>query len=418
MANITPLNQRFYRYTVESFNVLFEGDDQPVVIPPSMVNSVMIEKDFDVDYFPILAVKVMLTSDLYFRIVENKDSVKFRFRMQKYIYDPNSSTPPFKKDVFNDIFTIFLDENTPFIEKQMYERTKSMLGEGSAPQDVGGKEFTLFLFKESDLTNSKKIINNVIGPVTMTGALTYCLATAGIKNILLAPLDNKRSYKDVLLPPFTLLGNLEYLENQYGFFYAGLLAFFDLDRTYMIDYSGKCKAWAKGEYKKTVFNVKYDTNPDNLSPGLFNDENQKTYYINIFPGGIVMKSPSFTADHIEGNNIYFVDPVTGAVNMHKAETYERGEGSYRVMVDKYNNVFIRTSQRLRREEMKNIIEVTMGDFDIDAITPNKEFVFTFEDKSISSTRGGNYRLSRSVFTFTKQGEAFAISASALFKKIS
>jgi hypothetical protein len=412
----TSLNQRFYRYLVESFDVLFEGEQDPVKIQSQYVNSIVIEKDYDNDYFPLLRVKVMLDTELYYKIIGNKDTVRFRFRMQKYVYDSTSAIK-FKKNVFNELFCIFLDENTPFIEKKMLKETKDMLGEGNNPQNTGGKEFTFYLFKEKDLNSSKEIINKVIGPVNIMGAVTYCLATAGFSNILIAPFDNKTDYDEILIPPLTFLGNLDYLDNQYGFFENGMMAFFDIDRVYMIDYSGECKAWANEEYKKTILNVKFETNPDNLSPGTYDDPDEKNFVINIAPGGIAIKAASVVADQTVGNNIHFVDPSTGDVNTHtSAITTQRGKGTYRVVIDKYNNRFRRISERKRREELRNIAEIMIADFDIDAISPNKEFMLTYEDSSLNLTHGGNYRVSNSLITFIKQGEEFSISSTSTFKK--
>lgn len=411
----TALNQRFYRYSVESFDILFTDEPNPSKVSPQYVNSIIIQKDFDNDFFPLLRVKVMLDTELYYKIVYNKSTVRFRLRIQKYVYD-STKTVQYKKDVINELFCIFLDENTPFTEKQMHDKSKDTSGEGSSPQNTGGKEFTFYFFKESDLLNSKKIINSTLDNVNMTEVVTYCLAQAGFKNILLSPFDNKTEYNEVLIPPFTILGLLDYLENQYGFFFTGLLSFFDFDRAYMIDQGPKCTSWVKEEYKKTTFNVKYETNPDSLSPGSYDNTDEKTFYINIVPGNITMNSLSVIVDQLEGNNIYFVDPSSGAVNTHKADVQQRGTGTYRVVVDNYNNPYVRTSERIQREEVKNSAELVLSDFDIDALTPNKEFIITFEDSSLAKTFGGNYRLAHTMITLVKQGEELVISANASLRK--
>lgn len=409
-----------YRYEVASFDVLFEGEKDPTVVMPDYVNGLNIEKDFDNAYFPVTWIKVMLDTKLYFKIVANKDTVRFRLRVQKYSHgfdtDPTISATPIKRNIFNETFCIILDEDTPLIDKQTTEDLYDP-DAGLRPEDSGGKEFTFFLFKEKDLTASRKLINTVLANVTVTDAVTYCLSTTGLSKVLMAPFDNKTKYSEMLLPPLTMLGNLEYLENYYGMFEHGLLAFFDIERIYMVDMSSKCKAWAQEEYKKTVFNVRSDNSAYSMSPGSYDNEKEKTQVINITPGNINLRTPSVTVDQLEGNNIYYIDPGTGAINTHKADTKHRGAGNYKVLVDKYNNVYARHAERIRREELSGLAEINIGDFDIDALTPNKEFVLTFEDSAITKSHGGSYRLSYALLTFIKDGKSLRLSASTMFNKI-
>jgi len=415
-ASNIPLDMRFHRYIVESLDVLLPGRPEPIKVEPNLINSIMIEKDFDADYFPVLRLSVMMSSDLYYTIVANKTEVRFRMRMQKYAYDSKSSLK-FKKDVFNTVFCIFLDENTPFLEHKTLEATQKVTGNEKFPQNVGGNECIFYLFKENDILNSRKIINKVFSSATMTNAVTYCLSVAGFNNVLMTPFENTKSFKEVIVPPLPLLGNLEYLENQYGFYTRGALIFFDIDRLYILDKNPKCTAWAAGEYQKTVFHIKHSTNPDQFSPGSYDDATNKQHFINLPPTSIVMDTPSVVVDPIDGNNLYIINTIAGYTHDLKAYISHRGGGTYKVKVNKYNNEYINWAEKWRREENGRLVQITIGDFDIEALSPNKEFMFLFEDSGFNASHGGNYRISKTIFTFTKQGEEFSISAMATFRKV-
>lgn len=56
------------------------------------------------------------------------------------------------------------------------------------------------------------------------------------------------------------------------------------------------------------------------------------------------------------------------------------------------------------------------DVDFDAIAPNKEYSFKFEDGEIHKEYGGNYRLNNSAIYFQNEGEHFKMKATLLFKK--
>lgn len=409
-----PLNMRFYRYVVESLNILIPGSD-PINVEGKMVTSIIFEKDFDNDYFPVLRLNVMLDPDRYVEIVKNKLNVKFRMRLQKYVYD-NNKTVTFKKDVFNTTFCTFIDDNTPYFEGDLSDATTAATNTEKSPTQMAGKQYTFYLFNEDDVTRSKNIYNTVLDGVTMMDTVTWLLSRAGFTSVLMTNFDNKNTYDDVLIPPFPLLGTLQYLDNQYGFHEYGTLLFFDIDRTYFIDRSVKCTAWELNEYKRTTFHIKRTTNPDNLSPGSYDDTDSKTYFINVSPSSISIDNTSITQDQIDGNSLIIVNPSTGDARTITSSAIQRGDGIAKVLINKYNNTYRDNAELLKRQENSRVIQVTLGDYDIDSLSPNKEFVFTFEDTSINKDNGGSYRISYTALSLIRQGEDLVASGTALFKK--
>lgn len=413
-----PTNMRFYHYRVESLDIIFPSEGKHYPIEKGFINSIMIERDYENDFFPVIRLDLSLSTAFYHKIIANKLDVKFRMRLQKYIYDDQRNLKV-KKDVFNTIFSSFIDEATPFLDKKEYEEANkvSLLDkDGQSNITLGGNDITFYLFKESDLLNSKKIINTVISSANMTQTVTYLLSKSGLTSVLMVPLDNTNKYSEIILPPLTVLGNLIYLDNQYGFYKNGTLIFFDIDCLYIIDRSGKCKAFRKGEYKKTILTVRHTINPVSLSPGSYDDAEKKTFYINIDPRNVAISNVAVIKDQTDGNNRLIINPAGGNTVDIKAKTVQRGGGTYKVLYNKYNNSFINSSEKIKAESDNRVINVTMADIDIDAFTPNKEFTFTFEDPSINKEIGGNYRLVNSNFIFVKNGDHFKLNGTATFKK--
>lgn len=417
MSTISEAMQ-VYRYQIVSFDILFEGESKPTVLPSDYINALYMEKDYDNTYFPIIWTKIVLDTQLYFKIIQNKSTVKFRIRLQKFVVNTNDirnlTEITDRENVFNETFVLLIDEDTPMIDvKTTTEMNREDKG-GKNPHNVGGKEFTFFLFNEAHLKASSTLLNTVINNCTMSDVLAYCLYTTGVKNVLMSPLENKTSHNSVLLPPFTLVGNLEYLEAYYGFYKNGLLAFFDVPRSYMIDMQSKCTAWERGEVKQTIFTIRSDEDAYSISTGSFNDE--KAFQINVTPGNINMRTPSVSSDQLVGNNVYYIDPASADLNTHKSKANQRGDGSFRVVVDKYDNMYNRSAQAKRIEEMSQIAEINIGDFDIDAISPNKEFTLVFTNSELTKSHGGNYRMAYSLISFTKEGNYMKLSAGLLVKK--
>jgi hypothetical protein len=415
LANNLPNNMFFYRYKISSIDLLFEGETEPTTINPNNVTDIYIEREYDEDYFPILKLSLVLDPKLYNKVIINKLTVKIRLKMQYYIYSDKDDFK-FKTDLINDIFIIYLDEDTPFINENQYNQSKTIEGTDINPKDLSN-DYTFYLFKESDINGTKKIINTILANINMTDSIVYLLNEGKISKVLMSPLHNKDKYGEVLIPPLTMLENLLYLEQQFGFYNNGALIFFDLDCTYILDNIATCTAFRTDEFKETDFLIKDTTNPDSITSGGLIDEEQKKYFINISPNNIKIKNESISSDQVIGNNSIIISPYRGDIQIIESGATQRGTGTYKLYVNKYFNKYSNNANKIRKSENSCIININITDFPIDAISPNKEFKFIFENTNINQTYGGSYRITRSILQFKKQGEEFIINGDCEFKKM-
>jgi len=415
----TPTSTRFYRYVVESLDIIFPSDGIHYTLDGKLVVGLTIERNYDTEMFPIIKLDVSLNTELYHKVILNNTSVKFRLRVQKYVYDEHS-TLTMKKDVFNDVFVTFMDDNTPFLDKALFDEAAKInsadSSRGLTPITVGGNQMSFYLFKEDDLIRSKNIINTVVTQATVTDVLAYILASAGFNKTLMTPLDNTNIYTEMVVPPLTLQGNLQHYESQYGFYYKGAIIFFDIPCLYILSKSTKCTAWRKGEYTKVIFNIRDSKNPHQYTTGSFFDEEGSTTFINVRPTDIKMNSASIIQDQIDGNHRIIINPSNGYSIDFKTNAIQRGAGTYKVMIDKFNNPFAVYAEQSEIESNKQIIQVALEDIDFEAIAPNKEYSYKFEDGSINKLYSGNYRLVKSTVFINNEGDHFKAKAHCLFKK--
>jgi len=403
-----------YKYRISLLEIVIPGQDTVTLKTPN-INSMGIEKDFDNDHFPILHLSLNIPPELYFNILENKTTVKFRVRLESYIYDANNEIRR-TNVVFNDSFSIFIDDNATFVDKDLYLKAKEenggnyQLTDFSQPRDF-------FLFKEKDLLGSKTITNAVITSGNMTDISTFLLSNANINNILMTPLDNNQVYNEVVLLPVSTIHNLIYLEKQYGMYYHGLLLFFDFERAYFINKTSECTAWKSGEFKDVVVESFKSSNPNSITPGCIRDEDNKKYIIHAAKDSIEMITSSIVDDQLSGNDMVVIDAGTGNVTNVTPSVQQRGSGTKKILIDNFNNPFTKKSMEYRKLENDGILKLTLQNIDMEALTPNKKFTFIFEDTAIQKQRGGSYRLSNVIYTFDKQGLEYTVRAKTVFKKI-
>jgi hypothetical protein len=79
-------NKNVIKYKVDNFDIIFDNGDIEKV-NGDMVTHLYIEKDYDELYFPIVNISVTMKDELYHRIKQENETVKFRLRVVKNIYD-------------------------------------------------------------------------------------------------------------------------------------------------------------------------------------------------------------------------------------------------------------------------------------------------------------------------------------------
>lgn len=404
----------YYKYFITSMDFLFDGESTPTSIQPGYVSDIYIEKDFDDDMFPVFRLTVSLNTLTYFKVLENKTNVKVRLRMQKYKYDDNKQLVS-KKDYFNEVFSFFLDEDTPFTDRDAYEKKQKIEKSDGNSINNYNRSLELYLFSSRNIMSSKKPINAVLSSASMTETIAYTLSSAGFNNILFSAPDNNTVYSEVVLPALTPVQTIEYLEQQYGIYRKGALLFFDIERTYMIDKNSKCTSYELQENTKTVFSIPKSTDGTSFFPGCYDDMNKSTFMINVAPSNLSCQSNSVINDQLVGNRIMSITP-DGNIRTVDSTANQHGDGTYKIIKNKFNNEFLVYSMATRIQEQSKIITISVGDFDVNAFSPNKEFTFKFDDSRINQEYGGNYRLSSCKIYFKKSGEEYTVSGEGVFKK--
>ena len=79
-------NKVTIKYKVENFDIIF-ASGEIVEITAEMVRHLYIERDYDNLYFPLINVSVVMDDVVYHRIKQENDTVQFRVRIIRNIYD-------------------------------------------------------------------------------------------------------------------------------------------------------------------------------------------------------------------------------------------------------------------------------------------------------------------------------------------
>ncbi|MDD3172194.1 MAG: hypothetical protein PHF63_00770 [Herbinix sp.] len=393
-----------YRYIIDPVTIMVNGS-AITEVPTNRIKSFGLEKDFDFCHFPLLSVSLNIKPKIYQMIQDSRESVTFKIRIQRYSFDQTDLTNyKYKRDFINGVFTTFIDVKTPILDDTLIEYDNEINNDDNKINDLANV-YTFYLFKEKDISNAAKINNLIFTSDTLTNIVTYLFYTCGVSNVLMSKLTNAALQSEVLLPPYTLTGAINYLDQQYGLYTTGSVLFFDYDRTYLLQKMAKCTAWRLNEYKKVVFSVTKISNPNSSFPGSMVDSEKEYIYVNVTRNCVDILTDTITNDAVSGNNTLIVDPMSGGEKV-TSNAEQIGSGTYSVKMQSFENPYIKTMNNMIINENKTVINIYLTETDISEFTPNKEYVMTFEDQSVQAEYGGNYRLTFLSVEYSNQGDSY------------
>ena len=163
-------NKNIIKYKVDNFDIMFENGDIEK-LNGDMVTHLYIEKDYDELYFPIVNISIMMRDELYHRIKQENDTVKFRLRVIKNIYDKDMKF--LKYELYcNEIFQCFKDKENVIEDNENVESKKETEGDEAVTLGNNTRDFYLFT---DEVTKCKKYFNLSINSATMTDLLIYII---------------------------------------------------------------------------------------------------------------------------------------------------------------------------------------------------------------------------------------------------
>lgn len=418
LASITGQGQTqkfqnyFYRYRVQTFQLLLEGEAEPINILSTAVNKIIITRMYDEAIHPIMEIFTMLPPRLHQIMKDNKQTAKIHFRIKKVQYSRTTGEQVADQDYINSTFSIIIDDETDFKNEDEYKKSNKLQSGGDGKYVFNAAdystEYCISLWDKTKLDAMCKVVNTNIENATVSTAIKKIYGESGIDKILISPLDNGKTYSEIRIKPMNLMNVPAYIEKIYGTYYAGTTIFLDYRCLYFLSKAGVCNAKEQGEYTRTIIKVPKPGNEKKNSKGITKDTTNRFYYLYVDGESIDFAAPSNTNDVIEGNNFEIVDPSNNETVGVEGAGNQSGKGNARVVEDNYSNEYNKSTMISDVIEKSNVATVTCTDYDEEAFTPNKEFVIIFDDKKLSN-RNGFYRLTESTVILSKSNSNLDIT---------
>lgn len=388
------------KYKIESLDVLFENGDIEN-IQPGFISHLYIEKDYDNLFFPLINVSLAMEDSIYDRISKENDTVQFRLKIIKNIYDKDENFLKFES-YCNKLFRCFLNQENIIKDNKQIEEKKETENE-SESANYKGIVRSFYLFTE-DIIKCKKIINLSVESASLSDLVIYLIGDCGIEKLLMTKLDNQKSVSNVIIPNGNLIETLSFLDDLEGFYKKGTVLFFDIDTAYLIDKNALCTSWKKNEVKITHIHVANQSGGDSQLNGQYTDKDRKSNHVFTNNRRIDMIGGGVINDQLSGNKLTVINSKDNSVVDISTNSTQIGEPNKHMLSTKINHQYTISNIQTTLEENECVCDIAFLGIDIDLFTPNKEVLITYEDPEFNKKYSGKYRITKVQAVLKKDAE--------------
>lgn len=403
---------KIFKYSIGSLTLNI-GDEEPIKLEPTLIQSLYIEKDYDKDFLPIIIMNILLSDELNYKIYANQDTSFFNLQVKGETDNDGRGDDSIVYDYINDKFIVLPTQSTPNINQVELDNMKqsSTYGEGQFTlQDVSTVR-TYILARKSDLTSTKNIVNKVLSSSNMLTAVSYLMSKSGCSNILMSPPDNSTAYKELILLPIPLCNQLKYLDNYYGIYKHGALFFFDLDRIYIVKKDANCTAYDKTEAKTVEITVHGSDTGEFIEKGSWTDDKNRIGYIDISSADFEISDKTSTSNEYVGDNSLIINN-----NATNSDAISNNSGSFNIITTSTHNQYCTQERQLRLKELSCVVTAMLNNCDLRLLKPNKKFKINSSSSKANKQINSLFRLSSLKLSFVKNGNLFTTIVQATLKE--
>ena len=387
------------KYKVESMDILFNNGDIEH-IDSGMINHLYIEKDYDNLYFPIFNISAVMSDILYARINKENETVQFRLKIVKNIYDQQGKF--LKYELYcNKTFRCFMDKKNIIKDNEQYNDKKQTEKSDSANNRANPRDFYVF---SDEVINCKKILNLSVTDADLTDLVIYIFNECKVEKLLMTKLDNRSRVTNMIIPNGNLIETIKYLDENKGLYKKGMLLFFDLDCAYLIDKNTFCTSWRKNEVRVTHIHISNQKNADSQMSGQFTNNDRKQTHIFAHTERVEVTNKNLLNDQLKGNAVTVVDAKSNKVTNLNSKLTQIGAPNKNIVNIKSSNEYTISNIETRMIENECVSNMAFLGIDMDVFTPNKEILITYEDVELNKKYGGNYRVSKVTSTLKKDAD--------------
>lgn len=407
-----------YLYKVTEFYLLFPTEE--IELLPNALSHLAIFNDYEKNVMPIVQMNATISKDAYYKMIAQKDKVKIRLRIQKYYVKSSNGSESLMSDYINDTFSILLNDNDEDMYRVLNDKliTTKKRSELEAINENDDMSIELFLYKLNIVKSIRSFINVILKDCTITDAITYILHKADINNMLLAPVDNTNLYKQIIIPPLSVIDSIYWLDYFYGIYKDGTMFYFGLDRNYIMPYSGRSKVYTKNEVVENYIYcpAKGSAKVAEASGHLLRSEDKIHPYTIVDTDTFTIRNKTDTTAIMEGLNSRVINPYTNSTKDYNTLSTHQASNKRKNIIDTTYNEYTGNIYTNLTSSLDVTINCVSGYCDDSALQPNHVYRLIFEDTALSKKYRGNYILATKTTELIRTGAVMTMGVELMLKQ--
>lgn len=407
MPNQLELNRKkpinFYRYYYLIDTYLMDNTDNTQLVLNDNMLYMKLLYDYDVFIFPVMTVKMSLSSELY-KVIRDHD-VRIRMSITKKMLantedDKNNTTIEEENFIENEVFEI-IDKN------------KIMYNDNDLNEEVPSLEITFTLFSTTHLKANKKLFNGNFLDCRTIEILSF-IQNINNSVVLVEKPSNMSKYEQIIIPPMNCIQLLQYLQDNYFIYKDGISSFFGYNEAIIMNDTITNKTpQSEGDYRNVILDVVTDDELNQISPYNvgYKSSNGMYYYVKTPDTNIKISDRTLIRQEILGSTRMLLSKdelLNTDMDEWEVDKDIKIIDKRKLYYDKYNNPYA-----IDFSDDKNIgCVMNFTNLDVDTFKPNKVFSTTINGKEYT------LKVSKVGFLFSKDKEnnIFISTGSCYFKE--
>ena len=391
-----------YRYKI-SLSYIHYGYE--IAIDPQQIQYVGIDRSFDSNNMPVIAVSCNIERDILDMMIQNaNDNI---VELGIFRYDASNQNDNITKKYIYDRFIYFLGDDISQTAELDY-------GNGQQHTKERYKEVTMWLIQQDAVNNNRKVINGIFKNATTNSLILQITNYVG--NTVLEPVDYDNKYEQIIIPPTNSISQyIAFLNNNLSVFYhTGYRFFIDFDMTYIMSSSGKPVQTKNQNIFTVEINVTNIIPDEDSESGMIVDKRNGKYIVNV-----PLANVNFTKNNITNKMVNKITTIDSSGNVEE-KTIEGNDTRVTTMMNKIVNLSNNDQNAINNiaadYELNNVfLSITKNDLDASIFTMNKEYIITMDEDH--EEYSGRYLLSAVKQFFVKQNDYCVMTTILMFKKI-
>lgn len=382
-----------------------------ILIPYEQISYIAIDKDYDQNNMPVVAMVCSIDRKLLDDMIENMNDNYITLNINKY--DSSNQT--------DDITTNYISERFVYVLPDDISKTSHI---DYNDEDVTSledknllKDVTIWLLPKDLIDKSRQIINGIFKNVTTTSLVLLMTNYVGL--MLIEPITYDRNYSQLVIPPIDSVAKyIEYLNNNVSVFYDSWYRFFmDFDITYLLSSSGKItKSPFQNIYtiQINIIPIEYKNIENQETSGMTIDYNKSIAIIDVNASYIQYTKDVITNKLI--NRVITIDPDGNTNQLTVGINNVKNINGHLKQIVNLSTIDNNAAKNIVNNIESNnvIITLTLSGLDASQFTINKEYIINDPDHK---DYNGKYLLLYNKQFFIKQDQYFVTNSILQLKKL-